>query len=124
VDFYELRPWELSTTDELIARQRIQKGAMLLGKTTSKTLSLEYIYRTHPMTRPAILSIDVEGAELDVLESNDWNSYRPDIICVEELQNPITDSVIVNFLRQFDYSLVVYNGVSSIYVLDESPFLR
>ena len=31
------------------------------------------------------LSIDTEGFEIDVLNSNDWNRYRPRIVIVEEM---------------------------------------
>lgn len=35
------------------------------------------------------LSVDVEGAELDVLGSNDWTKFRPKIICAELLRTDI-----------------------------------
>ena len=95
-----------------------------MSEWSSKTISLEDIYKKNPIRRPGILSIDVEGAELDVLESNDWTKHKPDLICIEELQNPMTYSNIRKYLQQYDYSLAAYNGVSSIYVLDGSPFLR
>jgi FkbM family methyltransferase len=33
------------------------------------------------------LSIDVEGLDLDVLRSNDWDSYRPALVLVEDLDS-------------------------------------
>lgn len=124
VDFYELQPWELSTTEEKLARQRIRAGARLISKWSSKTISLREIYLKNPIIRPGILSIDVEGAEMDVLESNDWRSNKPDLICIEELQNPITHSAIRKYLYERNYNLVAYNGVSSIYVLNGSAFIK
>lgn len=51
------------------------------------------------------MSIDVEGAELDVLESNDWKKYRPTILLVEalselNLKEVITAEVTVYLQKQ------------------------
>jgi len=35
------------------------------------------------------LSIDVEGLDFEVLESNSWSKYRPDIILVEAIGSTI-----------------------------------
>lgn len=59
--------------------------------------------------------IDVEGFDLEVLKSNDWDKYRPKIILVESnlsIKNDI-NSEIVNYLETVDYRLVaksVING--------------
>lgn len=34
------------------------------------------------------LSIDVEGLDFDVLQSNNWEKYRPNIVLIEELRKP------------------------------------
>lgn len=31
------------------------------------------------------MSVDVEGCELEVLSSNDWNTFRPKVLCIEWL---------------------------------------
>jgi FkbM family methyltransferase len=124
INFFQLIPWELSTTNELIANQYISNGAQLISKNSIRTISLEYIYSHNPIKRPALLSIDVEGSEMDVLTSNNWNKFNPDIICVEELNNPLKSSEIREYLLTKDYELIVYNGVSSIYILNYSKYLR
>ena len=124
IQFYELSPWELSTTDESIAKIRIQKGAKRVRSELIKSISLEKIYEENPIRRPALLSIDVEGSELSVLKSNNWVKYLPDIICVEELNNPILTSEVKLYLSNKGYELSVYNGVSSIYTWTKSEQLR
>ena len=89
-----------------------------------KSISLEKIYEENPIRRPALLSIDVEGSELSVLKSNNWVKYLPDIICVEELNNPILTSEVKLYLSNKGYELSVYNGVSSIYTWTKSEQLR
>ena len=44
------------------------------------------------------LNIDVEGADFDVLNSLDFNIYRPKIICIEIIEK-VTDSKIYSFSR-------------------------
>lgn len=120
IEFHELIPWELSTTDESIVSSRIKNGATIFRKHKISTIPLSQIYNVHPLKRPAILSVDVEGAEMEVLLSNDWNKYNPDLICIEELNNPLDKSKIRDFLKTHNYSLIVYNGVSSIYSWNKS----
>ncbi len=121
--FYELAPWELSTTNESIAKQRIQEGAIKIRSEFLTCISLEKIYKENQIKRPALLSIDVEGAEMSVLQSNDWDKYCPDIICVEELNNPLSGSEIRSYLSKIGYEIAAYNGVSSIYIWTESDQL-
>jgi len=59
--------------------------------------------------------LDVEGLDLDVLKSNDWNKYRPKIILVETdvtIQKDIS-SEIVEYLSDHNYRLIgktIQNG--------------
>lgn len=123
LEFYELDPWELSTLNEELAIDRLAAGAKLIQKQVCETIKLKEIYEKHQMPRPNLLSIDVEGMELDVLESNDWTLFKPDLIVVEELINPILGSDIQSYLLKLDYRLSAYNGVSSIYTLNGSAFI-
>lgn len=123
IQFYELSPWEFSTTNESIAKQRIRVGARLIRSEFLNCITLEKIYDENPIKRPALLSIDVEGAEMSVLRSNNWERYCPDIVCVEELHNPLSSSEIKSFLAEIGYEIAAYNGVSSIYIWAKSDQL-
>jgi FkbM family methyltransferase len=52
--------------------------------------------------------IDVEGFDLEVLKSNDWDQYRPKIIMIESKTNLKMDiySDIVTFLNDKGYKLI------------------
>ncbi len=57
-------------------------------------------------TRIEFLSIDVEGLDLEVLKSNDWDRYRPKVILVEILGSSWSDiesNEIALLLRRYDY---------------------
>lgn len=55
------------------------------------------------------LTVDVEGLDVEVVESNDWERFRPTMVVVEDLdldlQN-LTQSPIYNSLASRDYQLV------------------
>lgn len=54
-----------------------------------------------------VMSIDVEGLDYQILESNDWNKYRPSIILVEDIEKvdllSINSSKIASFLIKREY---------------------
>lgn len=55
------------------------------------------------------LSIDVEGLDLNVLKSNNWDKYRPEFILVEDLQSDLEKvffTEMYNFMKSKDYKLV------------------
>lgn len=57
------------------------------------------------------MTIDVEGLDLEVVESNDWNKYRPNIVLVEDLKKhklielPLKSDVY-KFLNSNGYELI------------------
>ncbi len=54
------------------------------------------------------LSIDVEGLDLVVLKSNDWEKYAPRVVLVEVLRSSLSMlecNEITNFLKQFNYEI-------------------
>lgn len=66
-----------------------------------------------------LMSVDVEGMDLEVLESNDWKKFRPRIIICEDLEfdfmNP-KRSEIVEYLMSLGYVLVAKTPYSLILV--------
>lgn len=52
------------------------------------------------------LSVDVEGRDLDVLQSNDWEIFRPNIVLVELLESTIEElreDLVAIFLKGKGY---------------------
>ena len=57
-------------------------------------------------TAIGVMSIDVEGLELDVLRSNDWDRFRPAILLVEQLATDLEACLqheTTRFLQGFGY---------------------
>lgn len=66
------------------------------------------------------INIDVEGLEMRVLQSMDWEKYRPDIILVEQkdiLINELLESDIYQYLSQLGYVCEWKTSRTAIYKL-------
>ena len=120
IDFWEFEPYEYSTADKDVADRVITiSGVRLLSKSQKKVLPLSEIVSHAGPLEPTLLSIDVEGYDLQVLKSNNWNKFRPRIICVEELSTTLNEdhtSEISMFLGGMNYQRKAWTGLSSIYV--------
>lgn len=71
-------------------------------------------------TEVGFMNIDCEGADLDVLRSNDWARFHPFLLAVEDLDldlERVTESPIFRFLRPLGYRLVSHLHYTSIYRL-------
>jgi FkbM family methyltransferase len=83
----------------------------LIGTKKIKTYPLSYILDKHLPKDQKIdfMSIDVEGLDLEVLESNNWKKYKPNYLLVEITVNNLED-IIKNetyiYLKGLGYSLV------------------
>jgi hypothetical protein len=63
-----------------------------------------------------VLSVDVEGHDLEVLKSNDWRKFLPDLVAVETLNSiDLGSSVIAKYLKSKGYSLVAATPLTSVF---------
>lgn len=64
------------------------------------------------------INIDVEGNDFEVLQSNDWNKYRPELIIIESNSSRIEDLInedIYQFLQLKNYQLIYWVQPSLIF---------
>lgn len=64
------------------------------------------------------MSVDVEGLDLQVLRSNDWSRFRPDIVIAEtyiDLNAPLKDP-LVSYMRDAGYKLRSFLHLSAFFV--------
>ena len=63
-----------------------------------------------PLFEIDFFSIDTEGNDLNVLKSNNWTKYKPNLILVEDLKNRKIEDLINSdlsiFLNNYNYSIV------------------
>ena len=66
------------------------------------------------------LNVDVEGHDLDVLQSNDWTKFRPQVIAAEMLATSLADvetNHVYQFLTQRGYRLFAKMVNSAIFTI-------
>lgn len=116
--FYETYPYEYSTTSEATYESLLARGLVELKKKSSLTVRpLSSFNMKITEMEPGFLSIDAEGADFEVLQSNDWNTFKPRVICIESPQeNDLNSDSIVTYLSERGYLLVDQTHLSKIFV--------
>lgn len=114
--FYVLPNTGLSTSLPELAGLWSQTGAKVIpGLVPTITLASVMTYLSDP---PHFLKIDVEGAEHDVLLSNDWDLHRPQVIVIEAI-DPYTQQPSYqdseDLLTQQGYGLLTDDGLNRYY---------
>ena len=109
--FYIFEEPALNTFDEELARVREQEGYKIIRKEIVPIRRLETLFKDYLSEDQTIdlLTLDIEGMELEALESNDWSKWKPRFIMCEAL---FKDDIIelskrdtVQFLRGHNYSI-------------------
>ena len=57
------------------------------------------------------MNVDVEGHDLEVLESNDWQRFRQRVIVVEDEGLDPREPAIVNTMKTHGYELCAQNVI-------------
>lgn len=94
---------------ELTEQRKNGTSYQLINEILLKTKTLAYILDNYlpKNTKIDFLSVDVEGLDLNVLRSNNWDIYRPDYILTEDLSldsNNIYKSPVSTLLYENKYS--------------------
>jgi len=66
----------------------------------------------HKVERVHFMKVDVEGLEYEVLASNDWQRFRPEVLCIE------ADHILKDWrpmVREAGYELVFDDGLNEYY---------
>ena len=109
--YYQKELSQLSTTE------RDQAETVFQGNIKEKEIQAftldEILNRDkYKNTKIDFLDIDVEGADLKVLEGLSFDKFKPELVCVEIHAKEIKQSAIYNFLVDKNYELL-WSGVFS-----------
>jgi FkbM family methyltransferase len=98
-EFAVFKDGAVNTFDEALRLQQ-SRTFELLSITTVRTLPLATILDEHMPHGVVIdyLNIDCEGLDLEIVQSNDWSKYRPQLVTIEvhdlDLENPLANSCV------------------------------
>ncbi len=117
VDFFEFENSFLSTTSIEVANKLISSGEKLISKKKLTPKRLSDLGVSASPSCASVLDVDVEGVDLEVLNSNDWGTFRPRVILIESrAQNK---QRIEKYLKDLNYSLVEICEMTLIFVSNE-----
>lgn len=106
--FFVFNEPALNTFDEMTAKAHTRPEWHVVRTVDVRIEPLSMILKRHLPAGVNIdfLSIDVEGRDLNVLKSNDWSLFRPEVILVESLGKDLsglqTDETVL-FLKKMGY---------------------
>jgi hypothetical protein len=91
ITFFIFHEGALNTFDARLAKEYQDNGWILEKTLEIKPRPLSEILIDYHETakKVSLMSIDVEGLEMDVLSSNDWEVCVPDTIIIEALSNSL-----------------------------------
>ena len=93
--------------------QQIEMVEAVRSKIPVSTLPLAEVLDRHLPKGQSIdfLTVDVEGHDYEVLESNDWQRFRPRLIVVEDEELDPDGSRIVQMMKGHGYELCAQNVI-------------
>lgn len=124
VNFYVLSGDGLSTPSLESANEFISKNPALKIIDTVKieTITVNDIIENYMGKAPVIMNIDIEGKDLEILESINFKKYRPLIIITEMIEYKPTlvvsnkNKEIFDFMEKNDYLEYAFTGINSIFI--------
>lgn len=104
----------LSSFNVNIAKKMAAKLGLSVEEIRIEVLRLKDVFESYVKdSKVDFMSVDAEGLDLEILQSNDWNIFRPTLVMVE-IDNQYHD--IVNYLDRCGYILVFNNYHNGIFI--------
>ena len=112
IPFYIFKEGALSTFDHAQADQYVQPGCPIAKIRRITPQPLAAVLNKYLPKGQAIdfMNIDVEGQDIEVLKSNDWNTYKPSAIGIKIRETPLArlgKHQVAGFLETQGYTPVV-----------------
>lgn len=122
--YYRFSDPGFNTFNAEVARKlKSKQYVSFLGATEVPVQTLASLFLAHGVSRIDLLDVDIEGGELEVLQSNDWSRWKPYIIIVEDRTldlSTLQENKIYQFLTQLGYSLYASTKINLIFVVHEA----
>lgn len=139
-DAWDIEEVEMVASETMDAREsvtpRLNKNSRLdrakaTESYTARTVRISEVLRlcTETLGVPALLSVDIEGLESELVRGVDFQKYPVAILCIEHFLSEFTQSLsvleyrsspMVSYLEKCGYELVSVCGVSLVFALRRS----
>jgi FkbM family methyltransferase len=110
---------ELSSLDPAVGEELKANGSTLVEiKAVSTTLEEILDAHCQQSVKLDLLCVDVENHDLEVLKGNNFEKYRPEVICIEFFVDDLTmigQTELDVFMRQKGYEVLSYSAPNIFY---------
>lgn len=115
--------WNTFSKEEAINRQK-ESGVSFKEVQKIKLVHINDVIAEYFNPYPNIISLDVEGLDLDILKSLDFQQYKPEVICVETITFSVTNeeekiSDILDFVTSKGYVVFADTHVNTIFCRED-----
>lgn len=124
LDFYRMNSSTLNTfSKEEAENMQANEGYPIKEVLKIKTLTIEKVIDQYSNGKfPDVLSIDVEGWDLEILQMIDFEKSKPKIICVETITfsktgNGVKRKNVIDFLLSKGYKSYADTNINTIFIL-------
>lgn len=107
--------WETTGTKE-IGRPKVEE------KVVMALMNINVIIEKYFSPAPNLISIDVEGLDLEIIKTIEFDKFRPEVFCVETLKyeganKELKNHEIINYLEEKGYFVYADTYINSIFCL-------
>lgn len=127
LNFYVMSARTLNTFSESEARRYVEEhGLRIVDTRHIKVQTFAHAVDAHLGRTPDLVSLDVEGWDLDILRSIDFSRYRPHVFCAETISyasgdgRGVKNPEIHALFLENGYRLYADTYINSIYVAENS----
>lgn len=115
--YYCFEESALNSLDPIVSEEKIKKGWKLKEKKYISTQVINSVLEEYLPDNQSIdfINIDIEGLELRILKSFDFEKYAPLYFLIEDIHPAGISFEINNFMEEKNYSLILRTEITAIY---------
>jgi FkbM family methyltransferase len=115
--------WNTFSAEEA-AKKQIDSGIAIKEKVTIPFVAVNEIIQKYFTTTPDFISIDVEGLDLEIVKSINFDKYRPAVFCIETTAFDVAhkgskNEELINFMLSNGYKIYADTFVNTLFIREE-----
>lgn len=116
--FYVFDDPTMNTFSETVKAEQLMNGRVLQQELGVEVQSINSVIARNFPACPNLISLDTEGMDLAILEDLDFETYRPEVFCIETLTNVDVRKMteIIEFMISKNYIIYSDTYVNTIFV--------
>jgi FkbM family methyltransferase len=119
LNFYVFNDPTMNTFSEEVKEEQLHAGLILRQQLQVEVQSINSVIARHfPSGCPNLVSLDTEGMDMAILQTLDFEKYRPEAFCIETLTNTEDRKMteIIDFMHSKGYVVYADTFVNTIFV--------